>query len=286
MMRPIQRFPQFILLLQDMLKNTAKGHPDRLPLQMALTELETLAEKLNERKRDADQRCEIKQIAKAINERYLNKLLSSGNRYLVRSDDVIETVYNDRGEIVKTKQRRIFMLNDVLMCATASSRNSHESHAMMNQRYLLKWSVPLGQVDVIEYSGSSGTGDHSRHHTAHSPESLAVVANVKPHKVYMGPGQLYQDLQNLLHDLNVVGQISQLIGNLRGSYQNLNQSVAHDWTSGLQQLILRKEDAIRAADRCRIQLQLPGKQDKSVTLKQKRGSLCQMCFLAWCFITR
>lgn len=38
-------------------------------------------------------------------------------------------------------------------------------------------------------------------------------------KVYMGPGQLYQDLQNLLHDLNVVGQISQLIGNLRGSYQ-------------------------------------------------------------------
>lgn len=263
MMRPIQRFPQFILLLQDMLKNTAKGHPDRLPLQMALTELETLAEKLNERKRDADQRCEIKQIAKAINERYLNKLLSSGNRYLVRSDDVIETVYNDRGEIVKTKQRRIFMLNDVLMCATASSRNSHESHAMMNQRYLLKWSVPLGQVDVIEYSGSSGTGDHSRHHTAHSPESLAVVANVKPHKVYMGPGQLYQDLQNLLHDLNVVGQISQLIGNLRGSYQNLNQSVAHDWTSGLQQLILRKEDAIRAADRCRIQLQLPGKQDKS-----------------------
>lgn len=50
--------------------------------------------------------------------------------------------------------------------------------------------------------------------------------------------------------------------------QNLNQSVAHDWTSGLQRLILRKEDAIRAADRCRVQLQLPGKQDKSVILKQ------------------
>ncbi|XP_075842388.1 rho guanine nucleotide exchange factor 10 isoform X4 [Microtus pennsylvanicus] len=263
MMRPIQRFPQFILLLQDMLKNTAKGHPDRLPLQMALTELETLAEKLNERKRDADQRCEVKQIAKAINERYLNKLLSSGNRYLVRSDDVIETVYNDKGEIMKTKERRLFMLNDVLMCATASSRTSHESHAVMNQRYLLKWSVPLGHVDVIEYGGSSGAGEHSRHHAAHSPESLAVVANVKPHKVYMGPGQLYQDLQNLLHDLNVVGQISQLIGNLRGSYQNLNQSVAHDWTSGLQRLILKKEEEIRAADRCRIQLQLPGKQDKS-----------------------
>ncbi|XP_068921500.1 rho guanine nucleotide exchange factor 10 isoform X2 [Petaurus breviceps papuanus] len=265
MMKPIQRFPQFILLLQDMLKNTTKGHPDRLPLQMALTELETLAEKLNERKRDADQRCEIKQIAKAINERYLNKLLSSGNRYLIRSDDMVETVYNDKGEIVKTKERRLFMLNDVLMCATVSARTSHESSGAIStsQRYLLKWSVPLGHVEVIEYSSGQGQGENSRYPPAHSTESIIVVANAKPHKLYMGPGQLYHDLQNLLHDLNVVGQISQLIGNLKGNYQNLNQSVAHDWTSGLQKLIMKKEDEIRAADCCRIQLQLPGKQDKS-----------------------
>ncbi|XP_068388045.1 rho guanine nucleotide exchange factor 10 isoform X2 [Eschrichtius robustus] len=265
MTKPIQRFPQFILLLQDMLKNTPRGHPDRLPLQMALTELETLAEKLNERKRDADQRCEIKQIAKAINERYLNKLLSSGSRYLVRSDDVIETVYNDRGEIVKTKERRLFMLNDVLMCTTVSARTSHDSGALTStgQRYLLKWSVPLGHVEVIEYGGSEGSGENGRGPVVPASESLAVVAGTKPNRVYMGPGQLYQDLQNLLHDLNVIGQITQLVGNLKGNYQNLNQSVAHDWTSGLQRLILKKEEEIRAADCCRIQLQLPGKQDKS-----------------------
>ncbi|XP_067150325.1 rho guanine nucleotide exchange factor 10 isoform X6 [Apteryx mantelli] len=263
MMKPIQRFPQFILLLQDMLKNTNKGHPDRLPLQMALTELETLAEKLNERKRDADQRCEIKQIAKAMNERYLNKLLSSGNRYLIRTDDMIETVYNDKGEIVKTKERRLFMLNDVLMCATVNMRSSYESSGIVTtaQRYLLKWSVPLGQVEVIEYGSSEGQGENCRFPPQHSAES--IIINSKPNKLYMGPGQLYHDLQNLLHDLNVVGQISQLIGGLKGNYQNLNQSVAHDWTSGLQKLILKKEDEIRAADRCRIQLQLPGKQDKS-----------------------
>uniref|UniRef100_A0A674HQC3 Rho guanine nucleotide exchange factor 10 n=1 Tax=Taeniopygia guttata TaxID=59729 RepID=A0A674HQC3_TAEGU len=260
MMKPIQRFPQFIL---DMLKNTNKGHPDRLPLQMALTELETLAEKLNERKRDADQRCEIKQIAKAMNERYLNKLLSSGNRYLIRTDDMVETVYNDKGEIIKTKERRLFMLNDVLMCATVNIRSSYESSGTMTtgQRYLLKWSVPLGQVDVIEYGSSEGQGDNCRFPPQLSAEN--VIINSKPNKLYMGPGQLYHDLQNLLHDLNVLGQISQLISSLKGNYQNLNQSVAHDWTSGLQKLILKKEDEIRAADRCRIQLQLPGKQDKS-----------------------
>ncbi|OWK00228.1 hypothetical protein Celaphus_00019206 [Cervus elaphus hippelaphus] len=72
-----------------MLKNTPRGHPDRLPLQMALTELETLAEKLNERKRDADQRCEIKQIAKAINERYLNKAVSACANELLLSEPLI-----------------------------------------------------------------------------------------------------------------------------------------------------------------------------------------------------
>lgn len=44
--------------------------------------------------------------------------------------------------------------------------------------------------------------------------------------------------------------------------QNLSQSVAHDWTSGLQRLILNKEEEIRAAGWCRVQLQLPGKPDR------------------------
>ncbi|KAK0156128.1 Rho guanine nucleotide exchange factor 10 [Merluccius polli] len=270
MMKPIQRFPQFILLLQDMLKNTPVGHSDRLPLQMALTELETLAEKLNEKKREADQRCEIRHIAKAMNERYLNKLLSNGSRHLIRSDDMVETVYNERGEIIKTKERRLFLLNDVLMCATPNIRCSQDGSgsgsgsAPQGHKFLLKWSVPLGLVDVVEFGSSEDVPDTGRHpatHHHHSGEKMVI--NAKPSKLYMGPGQLYQDLQNLIHDLSLVNQISSMIGSLKGIYQNVNPTVAQDWVSGLQRLILKKEEEIRAADRCRIQLQLPGKHDKT-----------------------
>uniref|UniRef100_A0A1A8FY56 Rho guanine nucleotide exchange factor 10 n=2 Tax=Nothobranchius korthausae TaxID=1143690 RepID=A0A1A8FY56_9TELE len=266
MMKPIQRFPQFILLLQDMLKNTPVGHADRLPLQMALTELETLAEKLNEKKREADQRCEIRHIAKAMNERYLNKLLRNGSRYLIRSDDMVETVYNERGEITKTKERCLFLLNDVLMCATPNIRcqdgsGSGSGNAPPDQKFLLKWSVPLSFVEVLEYGSGEDAVDSSRYPAPHSGEK--VVINAKPNKLYMGPGQLYQDLQNLIHDLGLVNQISTMISSLKGNYQNVNPAVAQDWVSGLQRLILKKEEEIRAADRCRIQLQLPGKQDKS-----------------------
>ena len=55
MVKPVQRFPQFILLLQDLLKETPPGHADRMALQLALTTLESLAEMLNERKREAEQ---------------------------------------------------------------------------------------------------------------------------------------------------------------------------------------------------------------------------------------
>uniref|UniRef100_A0A8C1FAI8 Rho guanine nucleotide exchange factor 10 n=1 Tax=Cyprinus carpio carpio TaxID=630221 RepID=A0A8C1FAI8_CYPCA len=278
MMKPIQRFPQFIMLLQDMLKNTPVGHPDRLPLQMALTELETLAEKLNERKREADQRCEIRHIAKAMNEHYLNKVLHSGSRYLIRSDDVVETVYNDRGEIIKTKERRVFLLNDVLMCATPNWRVGAGGEGVPSgQRFLLKWSVPLSLVEVVEFGSSEEMGD-SHFPPLHSGDK--VVINAKPNKLYMGPGQLYQDLQNLIHDLGLVNQISTMISSLKGNYQNVNGSVAQDWVSGLQRLILKKEEEIRAADRCRIQLQLPGKQDNIFRLSNL-NCLCDFDFLRY-----
>lgn len=57
-----------------MLKNTPTGHVDRLPLQLALTELETLAEKLNEQKRVADQVTETQQLARCVSDRSLSKV--------------------------------------------------------------------------------------------------------------------------------------------------------------------------------------------------------------------
>lgn len=63
-----------------MLKNTPRGHPDRLSLQLALTELETLAEKLNEQKRLADQVAEIQQLTKSVSDRSsLNKVSVGGS---------------------------------------------------------------------------------------------------------------------------------------------------------------------------------------------------------------
>ncbi|XP_033897609.3 rho guanine nucleotide exchange factor 10-like protein isoform X2 [Acipenser ruthenus] len=263
MVKPIQRFPQFILLLQDMLKNTPKGHQDRLPLQLALTELETLAEKLNEQKRVADQIAEIQQLAKSVSDRALNKLLSAGQRQLILCETLIEVVYGDRGQVLKSKERKVFLLNDTLICANINIKGPPDLSSLVpiGLKYTVKWSAPLVQVQVVEV-GQEGSVQNKetmfQHHGAKRPSGTSITG-----KVFLGPPRLYQELQEMQHDLDVVDQISQLVSTLQGTYQNLNSAVSQDWSLSLQRLIRMKEDEIQTANKCRLRLLVPGKSDKS-----------------------
>ncbi|XP_067328837.1 rho guanine nucleotide exchange factor 10-like protein isoform X5 [Anolis sagrei] len=273
MVKPIQRFPQFILLLQDMLKNTPKGHADRLSLQLALTELETLAEKLNEQKRLADQLAEIQQLTKSISDRSsLHKLLTSGQRQLLLCETLTETVYGDRGQLIKSKERKVFLLNDMLVCANINFKGQLEISSLvpLGPKYIVKWNAALPQVQVVEV-GQEGSGGNSaaqeKDHLVvqnvaskrHMPSSQASTHN----KVYLGPPRLFQELQDLQKDLAVVEQITLLISTLHGTYQNLNMTVAQDWCLALQRLVRVKEEEIHSANKCRLRLLLPGKPDKS-----------------------
>ncbi|KAM6336587.1 rho guanine nucleotide exchange factor 10-like protein [Alca torda] len=299
MVKPIQRFPQFILLLQDMLKNTPKGHADRLSLQLALTELETLAEKLNEQKRLADQVAEIQQLSKSMSDRSsLNKLLSSGQRQLLLCETLTETVYGDRGQLIKSKERKVFLLNDMLVCANINFKGQLEISSLvpLGPKYVVKWSTALPQVQVVEVGQESGAYDkdnvviHNAGAKKHAPSGqsshsehpsldlgLVLVGWVgmehppwtsflhfsTQDKVYLGPPRLFQELQDLQKDLAVVEQITLLISTLHGTYQNLNMTVAQDWCLALQRMMKVKEEEIHSANKCRLRLLLPGKPDKS-----------------------
>ena len=271
MVKPVQRFPQFILLLQDMLKNTPRGHPDRLSLQLALTELETLAEKLNEQKRLADQVAEIQQLTKSVSDRSsLNKLLTSGQRQLLLCETLTETVYGDRGQLIKSKERRVFLLNDMLVCANINFKPSNHrgqleisSLVPLGPKYVVKWNTALPQVQVVEVGQDGGTYDKDNLLIQHAGAKKATAAGQAQNKVYLGPPRLFQELQDLQKDLAVVEQITLLISTLHGTYQNLNMTVAQDWCLALQRLMRVKEEEIHSANKCRLRLLLPGKPDKS-----------------------
>ncbi|KAK1800133.1 hypothetical protein P4O66_006155 [Electrophorus voltai] len=296
MVKPVQRFPQFILLLQDMLKNTPRGHVDRLPLQLALTELESLAVKLNEQKRVADQITETKQLARSITDRSLSKVLNSEQSSLVLCETLVETVYGERGQILKSKERKVFLFTDVLICANVNVKGPPDISSLVpvGPKYTMKWSAPLLQVLVVEVGQEGSQSKDASPQTGGAKQLGSSSASGKPsfsqlqkllltsppasyrkprvgvspalranRKVVLGPPRLFQELQVLQHDLSVVEQVSSLVGTLQGTYQNLNSMVAQDWCLALQRLIRIKEDQIQSANKCRLRLQVPGRPDKS-----------------------
>uniref|UniRef100_A0AAV2M798 DH domain-containing protein n=1 Tax=Knipowitschia caucasica TaxID=637954 RepID=A0AAV2M798_KNICA len=264
MVKPIQRFPQFILLLQDMLKNTPKGHVDRLPLQLALTELEALAEKLNEQKRVADQIAETQQLARSVGDRLLSKQLNSKQGSLVLCETLIETVYGERGQVLKSKERKVFLFDDVLICANINVKGSPDISSLVpvGPKYTMKWSAPLQQVQVVEV-GQEGSQSKDSFTFQPSGAKRPAISACSSGKALLGPPRLYQELQELQHDLSVVEEVTLLVGTLQGTYQNLNTTVAQDWCLALQRLIRIKEEQIQCANKCRLRLQVPGRPDKS-----------------------
>ncbi|CAL8336717.1 unnamed protein product [Lota lota] len=262
MVKPIQRFPQFILLLQDMLKNTPKGHVDRLPLQLALTELETLAEKLNEQKRQADQVAETQQLARSVGDRLLSKQLNPEQSSLVLCETLIETVYGDRGQVLKSKERKVFLFEDVLVCANINVKGPPDLSSLVpvGPKYTMKWSAPLQLVQVVEVGQEGTQGKETLYQSSGTKRPTSGCA---AGKAILGPPRLYQELQELQHDLSVVEEVTLLVGTLQGTYQNLNTTVAQDWCLALHRLIRIKEDQIQSANKCRLRLQVPGRPDKS-----------------------
>ncbi|KAF4078135.1 hypothetical protein AMELA_G00195830 [Ameiurus melas] len=256
MVKPIQRFPQFILLLQDMLKNTPSGHQDRLPLQLALTELETLAEKLNEQKRLAEQLSEIQQLTRSNSDRALSKQLNSDQKQLILCETLIETVYGDKGQVLKSKERKVFLLNDILICANINLKGLPDISSLVpaGPKYMVKWTAPLQQVQVVEV----GLENPQNNDSVYQPSGIKRLSSANAQgKLILGPPKLYQELQELQHDLSVVEEVTLLVGTLQGSYQNLNTTLGQDWCLALQRLIRIKEGEIQCANKCREE-NLPG----------------------------
>ena len=294
MVKPVQRFPQFILLLQDLLKETPPGHGDRMALQLALTTLESLAEMLNERKREAEQFAAFKEKMRSISSSKFSSghralLLShdeftslaqaanagpnsgpsslgslSGSstlpsapngslhcsqggpplRFLLREDNVTLLEFNSNGMISRSKNRRLLLLNDLLVCVSVNGRSQSDlEHAKGTERLTLKWAVPVGDVELIDgnsggtlarllFSGASGSSEASggaRKRTSLTrtltPSALLTNSDTSPNGGGGASGlqgvaeDLAQDMNDLMHDFDVVARISSLIGTLKGQYE-------------------------------------------------------------------
>lgn len=94
-----------------------------MSLQLALTQLETLAEMLNERKREAEQFQAFKEMIRHISSKFATRPLSDSSRYLLREDNVTQLV-----RCSKRKHERAFLiLRSIFFTGIQSKRHDNES---------------------------------------------------------------------------------------------------------------------------------------------------------------
>ncbi|GFR00921.1 rho guanine nucleotide exchange factor 10 [Trichonephila clavata] len=260
MVKPVQRFPQFILMLQDLLKETPPGHHDRMSLQMALTQLESLAETLNERKREAEQHHAVREVLKHLG-KFSFKSSTDRDHFLLRQDDVIQLQLDQNGLVVKSKERRLFLLNDLLVSVAVTPRSN--DGILNGERLNLKWAVPLQDVEVHDDVAVSTknliSSSRNKNFGSRSLERNSDGTNDKT---------LYDELRDLVHDKDIISRVESLVSSLRGSYPNLSVDIIQSISATIQESVRQKCEEISLLDSCCLQLAVP------VRSRSNKDSIC------------
>ncbi|CAG5115124.1 unnamed protein product, partial [Candidula unifasciata] len=258
MVKPVQRFPQFIMFLQDLIKLTPQSHDDRRALQLALTELENVAYRLNERKR------QIQHVLDTWN------LDVDHKRRLIRTDSV-EQMHGDMDNL-KCKDRRLILMNDHVLCVKVIHK---EISGFEVERYALRWVDKLKDLELKDTSITCGVQSILGRESGRIPVSQQLGESEDD------PFHLLADLHDISHDHEIIKQMSALASRLRRSYagHGLREELIHEISNDLQQMIQVKEEQLRLVNSCTVVLEDTARLDKPHRVLQMATPALK---LDWC----
>ncbi|KAL4221100.1 guanine nucleotide exchange factor 10-like protein [Mactra antiquata] len=224
MLKPVQRFPQFIMIIKDLLKYTPRDHHDREQLQEAVTWIENVAHQLNERKRQSEQFYHGNQIMSKLPPRgHVEK-----NLFLIRQDDMEQHSQDQNGSQF-IKLRRIFLMNDRLVSVHVPQRDGVD-------RYVYKWHQSLQN---LELNTSAVTPNMQT--KINIGETHTSIMSPKSDGQNEDPYNIASDLTDMMHDISVLAKIHHLTSALKLSHQGLSDDHIQSLMVKLQMEIQGKD---------------------------------------------
>jgi Rho guanine nucleotide exchange factor 10 len=217
---------------------------------------------LNERKREAEQFQAFKEMLRHISGKFAARPLSDGNRCLLREDNVVQLEFNQAGMITKSKSRRLLLLNDLIVCVAVAPKAADDFGN--SERLSLKWSHPVTDIEVQDTSASptlsrlltAGMNRGSSIKSDRSSNSLELPSNT------VGVDSLCAEMNNLMHEFEVVSRIADLVSTLKGSYKELSVEGMRRILNTIQSSIQKKDEEMAWIDSCCLQLAVKGKSNK------------------------
>ncbi|OQV20528.1 Rho guanine nucleotide exchange factor 10 [Hypsibius exemplaris] len=265
LVKPVQRFPQFILLLQDLLKHTPSTNDERISLQLALTHLEALTDSLNERKREHEQEKSARDVMRWAKIPVGYRISGTGGgggdaadeatRRVLAEDDFKELELTAAGGLVRMKSRRLFLLNDLLICAAQATDRG--------DRLTPLWIVNIADVEVIDEKPVKFLGYQVASGSPNAPGAAAADGN----KTDVAPPdaitKIFQDMTDLRQDYESFKRISDIVEQLKFDYTDLRLSRVKNVLGEIQSTIQVKMEEAARSDDCTFQILIPSGRSKN-----------------------
>eukprot|EP00731_Ephydatia_muelleri_P015069 Em0008g789a len=200
----------------DLIKHTDVKHPDKLPLQMALAQMEAIADFLNETKRAMEQVSIVQYLSRRVSG--LPFKLKDSKRWLIRQDVVTRLMYAKSKNAIVRKKRIFWLFNDVIICVSNRSLTMESNVASSDfklsedSHYTCRWFCPLDRFQVLT-----------------DPDYVTdvwdLVVNDKPQTKPTGLAARYfslkEDYKRLEEDFTVVTKICELFLQLHNDYKGM-----------------------------------------------------------------
>ena len=147
MLKPVQRFPQFLLILQDLLQATAFDHVDRENLEGAVTSLDKLTEQLDQRR----ERLEQSQLFHKLVKLSKTEWTDSETGRVIRSGPVIEVLESKDEESVVEMRDGVLILTDAgKLLLLLNSKKTPKTKEIDGCK--IKWKIDVNQLCITDFS--------------------------------------------------------------------------------------------------------------------------------------
>ncbi|XP_065192918.1 rho guanine nucleotide exchange factor 10-like [Sycon ciliatum] len=253
LLRPVQRFPQFLLIIQDLLRHTEKDHPDRVPLQLALTRIENVTEQLNQRKRLSDQLHLVDRLRNRIMNLPLDMFAEKVR--LVSQDEVCQV----KVKLGKSlwKKRCLFLFCNQLVCTSVLRPSSPFAlRSPDDYSYKFKWRKRLQDVTII-------ASDLDEETTSAKVVSKQFKTGQAEETYFPKPDggdlalQLRHERSVLLHDMRMVTKIAALVATLRQERLPITMQAVQEASQSIQKRLTVVEDELRRCEAYRLDIGIP-----------------------------
>ncbi|KAL9644228.1 hypothetical protein ABK040_005689 [Willaertia magna] len=130
LIQPIQRIPRYRLLLEDVIKHTPPDHVDMPTLKDALNEILKIANWVNERKRENENRDSLVQLQLKLSEEEYKSILQPYRKFIGKTSSVKITVTYKENEtdkyVVMSRACVTFLFKDLLVVLLQDNNNQTE----------------------------------------------------------------------------------------------------------------------------------------------------------------